>query len=402
MSILGKKPKIINSIQNKIDINFNTIDKFQFTKVNNNDNFYDNFSDFLIKIYNKNIIIKIKKILNNFTKFIMNPKSNIGNKLKKKLIKEIYTIFHKIIIKTDYKYYTSGLDYQLNYYIHKAKYADVYSYNNKVIKRIKISEHSKELFTLFFESLMHSYLYYLNSEYVTKIYYASLSSNKVFGNIITEKRETTFDDFLLNRNFTNLNINGKYYYILLISIKLAEIILFYQNKCNFIHGDLKNNNFMIFFDKDHNCKVKLIDFGFSGLYMMLDNKKYYITNPDCYHLANMYNIDQVRDSSKKILDLLFYTLYLILHYNTYNIDETIVKRLVLLLNITNFDDIKNIYNDDSLISNKYYIYKYVRITKLNQLEYYNNFLPQNYIKILENEKYKILKYIEKHTSELYT
>jgi hypothetical protein len=400
MSTLERKPKIINSIKNKININYNTINKFQFKKVNNNndDDFYDNFGDFLIKIYNKNIVIKIKKILNDFTKFIVNPKSKNGSIFKKKLIKEIYTIFHKIIIKTDYKYYTSGLDYQLNYYIHKAKYADVYSYNNKVVKRIKIGEHSNELFTLFFESLMHSYLYYLNNEYVTKIYYASLSSNKVFGNIISEKRETTFDDFLHNTNFKNLNISGKYYYILLISIKLAEIILFYQNKCNFIHGDLKNNNFMVFFDKDRNCKVKLIDFGFSGLYMVFDTKKYYITNPDCYHLPNMYNLDLVKNNSRQILDLLFYTLVMILNNDMYNIEDSIVNRLVLLLNITNFNDIRNIYNNDSID----YIYKYVRITKLNQLEYYNNFIPKNYIQILENEKIKILKYIEKHTSELYT
>jgi hypothetical protein len=400
MSILEKKPKIINSIKNKININYNTINKFQFKKVNNSndDDFSDNFSDFLIKIYNKNIIIKIKKILNDFTKFIVNPKSKDGSNLKKKLIKEIYTIFHKIIIKTDYKYYTSGLDYQLNYRIHKAKYANVYSYNNKVIKRIKISEYSNELFTLFFESLMHSYLYYLNNEYVTKIYYVSLSSNKVFGNIISEKREGTFVDFLYNQNFKNLNISAKYYYILLISIKLAEIILFYQNKCNFIHGDLKNNNFMVFFDKDHNCKVKLIDFGFSGLYMVLDNKKYYITNPDCYHVPNMYNLDLVKDNSRQILDLLFYTLVMILNNDMYNIEDSIVNRLVLLLNITNFNDIRNIYNNDSID----YIYKYVRITKLNQLEYYNNFIPKNYIQILTNEKIKILNYIKKHINELYT
>ena len=399
MSTLGKKPKIINSIKNKIDINFNTIDKFQFTRVTNNDNLNDNlngdFSNFLVKIYNKNIIIKIKKILKDFTKFIVNPKTKIGSNLKKKLIKEIYTIFHKIIIKTDYKYYTSGLDYQLNYYIHKAKYADVYSFNNKIIKRIKIGEHSNAIFTLFFESLMHLYLYYLNNEYVTKIYYASLSSNKVFGNIISEKKETTFNDFLYNTNYININISCKYYYILLISIKLAEIIYFYQKKCNFIHGDLKTNNFMVFFDKDQNCKVKLIDFGFSGLYMILDNKKYYITNPDSFHLPNMYNVDYVKDSSKQILDLLFYTLYLILNNN---IDDNIVKRLVSLLNINNYDDIKNMYNKDSID----YIYIYVKITKLNQLKYYSNFLPKNYIQILKNEKTKILNYIKKHTNELYT
>lgn len=378
-----------------MDLNNNNIKKFQFKKVKNNTDIYiDDFTNYLLNFYNKNIIIKINSILDDLEKFIKDPRSKYGYELKFDIINSISTVFNKIIMKSDNKYYTSGFDYELVKYIHKATYADVYEYKDKIIKRIKIRGENIQIFTLFFESLIHSYLYYLNNNYVTKIYYVSLSTNKTFGDIISERIEITFDDFVTN-NLRNVNILNKYYIILTISIELAKIINFYQSKCNFVHGDLKLNNFMIFFDKkdkNNKWKIKLIDFGFSGINIEFNKIKYYITNPDCYHSPDMYNVSIMKDSSKKILDLLFYTLYMLCN-DIYYINKVIITRFVKILNINNFDNIQKIYNN-KLDNN--YIYKYVRGVELNKLKYYKNFIPLNYINILEKEKRYIINKLYKN------
>ena len=210
-----------------MDLNNNNIKKFQFKKVKNNTDIYiDDFTNYLLNFYNKNIIIKINSILDDLEKFIKDPRSKYGYELKFDIINRISTVFNKIIMKSDNKYYTSGFDYELVKYIHKATYADVYEYKDKIIKRIKIRGENIQIFTLFFESLIHSYLYYLNNNYVTKIYYVSLSTNKTFGDIISERIEITFDDFVTN-NLRNVNILNKYYIIL---TNLHKFLKIYSNK----------------------------------------------------------------------------------------------------------------------------------------------------------------------------
>ena len=359
----------------------NKINKIQ----DNTDIYINDFTNYLLSLYNKNIIIKINSIFEDLEYFIKNPRSKDGFEMKIALLNSISTVFNKIIMKSDNKYYTGGFDYETNKYIQKDKSVDVYEYKDKIIKRIKIGEEDHEIFTLFFESLMHSYLYYLNNDYVTKIYYVSLSTSKIFGDIISERKEVTFDDFLTS-NLKNVRTLDKYYLILTISIELANIINFYQNKCNFVHGDLKANNFMVYFDKNdkkNKWKIKLIDFGFSGLNIKFNNKIYYITNPDSYHSPNMYNVNIMYDKSKQILDLLFYTLYILINSSMLYINNSIVNRLVKILDIDNFNNIQKYYNNK--LDTKY-IYKYVRQVRLDKLKYYKNFIPSKYIAILEREK----------------
>ena len=368
----------------------NKINKIQ----DNTDIYINDFTNYLLSLYNKNIIIKINNIFEDLEYFIKNPRSKDGFEMKITLLNSISTVFNKIIMKSDNKYYTSGFDYETNKYIQKDKSVDVYEYKDKIIKRIKIGEEDHEIFTLFFESLMHGYLYYLNNEYITKIYYVSLSTSKIFGDIISERKEVTFDDFLTS-NLKNVRTLDKYYLILTISIELANIINFYQNKCNFVHGDLKANNFMVYFDKNdkkNKWKIKLIDFGFSGLNIKFNNKIYYITNPDSYHSPDMYNVNILNDKSKRILDLLFYTLYILINSSMLYINISIVNRLVKILNIDNFNNIQKYYNNK--LDTKY-IYKYVRQVRLDKLKYYKNFIPSKYVAILEKEKELIVNELYK-------
>jgi hypothetical protein len=65
------------------------------------------------------------------------------------------------------------------------------------------------------------------------------------------------------------------------------------------------------------------------------------------------------------------------------INNSIVNRLVKILDIDNFNNIQKYYNNK--LDTKY-IYKYVRQVRLDKLKYYKNFIPSKYIAILEREK----------------
>lgn len=338
---------------------------------------YNNsFKEYLKKYYNEKIVNKIENIIIQYNNYILTNNENILYSLRD----EIYTVMKKInrIEKNE-----------MGKLIHKGKYADVYLYKGNIIKRIYLTENRLEIYSIFFESLMNIYLYYLNNNYVPELYNVGL--NEQYGNMQVEYvKYMTFKEVLTSKSYLNLSEYKKYYIILLIVSELGKVIKFYQEKCNFIHGDLKFNNFFVNFDINNICNIKLVDFGFSGLYVDLGRKNYYITNIDSWHYPDYYNTD-IKKYNYYHLDLLFFTLNFILAFGKHDYLKNIIKKIVKLFEIEEYDILLNKFWEDDYT----FIYEFVREPKnIKNINYFKNFTPDKFIKIVENEQYKIIrKYI---------
>ena len=207
--------------------------------------------------------------------------------------------------------------FQIDSIIGKGSYGTVYKgillggssapkeYINKyiIIKVQSLYNNSNSNINLLKENLIHLIL---NSDkkiykYIPKYITTFKSSNKL-GSVMQWSGNKTFSDHLEDNLFTNNNIVS-------ILQQLTKILEFMQQKYNFIHGDLKPNNIMVYKYKNKTRKInnevvstngytlKLIDFGFTSM----KTKKYIIKNHP--YDKNIYD--------KYYLDLLFLSLNII-------------------------------------------------------------------------------------------
>jgi serine/threonine protein kinase len=205
-------------------------------------------------------------------------------------------------------------------------------------------------------------------------------------------------------NFNNNNIVS-------ILLQLSKILELSQTKYNFIHGDLKPNNIMVFNYKQHEYMqdvdekielmgytIKLIDFGFSTM----KTDKYIIkSNPFTKNITDKF-----------YLDLLFLTINLVRHLKRYNktdmkIYETLTKILNDLfesinLKISSFMKIDSVNNKRRRpVNEKFNMNMVDHITKLDILydiidislyvndkdtTIFNDFLPKNFFNIISAAK----------------
>lgn len=235
-----------------------------------------------------------------------------------------------------------------------------------------------EIYTLFIESLIQNYLYYLNKKYIAKVYCVGIDINYFFGDILMENiKYKTLEKYIESNEYKKYNVIKKYKILLIILLELGEIIKYYQDKCKFIHGDLKYNNIMVKIDKK--CKIKIIDFGFSSLYIPIENNEYYITNIDCWHYEKNFRNINYKIEDKTHIDLLFFTIHFIITTYLYqNIEFIIINKILKLFEINNLNELYERYSRDIT-----FVYEYSRMKQ--HKSYYKNFIPNNYIKIIKNE-----------------
>ena len=177
-------------------------------------------------------------------------------------------------------------------------------------------------------------------------YIGTFRYNNKLGIAMQWSGKQNFGNFLNNNNFFNKNITS----VLLQVSKILEIM---QNKYDFIHGDFKPNNIMVYNFKKrqrtiqdqkintYGYTVKIIDFGFSTM----KAKKYIIKN-------NPYRKDII---NKFYIDLLFLSINTIkilkknkkTHFKIYEILHKMIVDLFKTIKIN-----INFYLKSNLVPNR--------------------------------------------------
>ncbi len=135
---------------------------------------------------------------------------------------------------------------------------------------------------ILFNYMIQKYLYELNHDYVPKIenIQFDFESSKHLSRTIMNLVKNTGYEF--SNNFSQIIFNREYWkspnillFIKNILIKLCDILIFYQNKCYFVHRDLHIKNIIINYNKTTenntiifdtaNFNIKLIDFSVSSI-----------------------------------------------------------------------------------------------------------------------------------------
>ncbi len=245
-----------------------------------------------------------------------------------------------------------------------------------------------------FSYMIQKYLYELNKNFVPNIYDIKFdfeNENKEPSLPLSENKEKK-DDIQLsltimnksNKNnrisFESSNLfeilfNTKLYtcenyiqFIKIILIKLCDILIYYQNKCFFVHRDLHVKNVVINYNinsnsnliDNENIQVKIIDFSFSSI--LINNQSLVLSQFQYSNMKSLHNptfTNSYFNKDWKKIDLkFFFTLFLFFfkpkglkEFNIKNnnliIFDNIERLIINIINIEpgyneRFDDFKKI------------------------------------------------------------
>ncbi len=253
---------------------------------------------------------------------------------------------------------------------------------------------SYETTHVLFSYMIQKYLYELNHDFVPNIEDIKFD----FEHSNQQISQTTMNIAKRNNRFNYENsstlfdilFNSKYYtfpnymiFIKNILIKLCDILIYYQNKCYFIHHDFHIKNIIVNFnliDNElvdiENIKVKLIDFAFSSI--IINNNSLQLSQFEYINLRSFYNPTYsnpyLNNEWKKIdfkyffILLLFYIPKGIKQYNIKNLDFLNNQIILFFKQLINLDASTNYFEKSKSIS---------QIKCLLDLVPFNIFLKKN-------------------------
>jgi hypothetical protein len=261
---------------------------------------------------------------------------------------------------------------------------NVYISNQNVIKRSK--EASQQRFPyLFIEILIHLILQYEsdkeNKRYIPEFHYFHKvmkrnhrnNKNTITYNYRMERIEgMTLHEYIHSNSFTWDGLKQ-------ILIKVCEILQYFQEKCNFVHGDLNTSNVMIRSFENGIPHVQFIDFGYSIVYTpYLNQEPLLLTTFYDNHLEKMRMMNIQNDISKSFLfEMDMKHLYIHLMHD---LQKTSHMNIIHLLKET-FPDpfIRSTTTSKYRIKNVNQVHNLVRTS-----EYSESFKPSSFINIISN------------------
>jgi serine/threonine protein kinase len=170
-------------------------------------------------------------------------------------------------------------------------------------------------------------------------------------NTIKNKKNYTLKQFIIDNYYRDTFINDFF----IILKKICEILIFYQEKSGFIHGDLNIQNILLIYEYDingnliyDNIIIKLIDFTFSSIIFKINNKDYLLQYFDISYryninISNPYNLNLWR-----YMDLFFMFIRFTIYINDKIFEDKIIKINEKLIEIFNFNK-----NSKEIFENKY-------------------------------------------------
>jgi len=232
------------------------------------------------------------------------------------------------------------------------------------------------------EALINCILYYCSdgkSTINSSLYY-SKSNNNILYQTMNIAQEMSLGDFIKSLYESSLDIVEKNTYLLKVLKDIARNLLFLQNNCGFIHGDLHSGNIFLKFHPTNDTQpieITFIDFGYSSIKMPLNNgKTLIITTPNesiinekQYKLILPYDIQ----SKEYLKGIDMYHLMITLSEpddNPFTECRTFINKLLKLFENGNVE-IYNILNRENLISlningnNRQKIVQQIKIKKRN-------------------------------------
>lgn len=218
------------------------------------------------------LIIKYCLALNsNLSKNIEYSKNNIKEyllEIKKECIKNMEKMKNIMVNKINEEYKVgSKLKPKTN-----NEFFNMFIKNKKYIKTHTITSEA------LIEALINCILYYCSENRATinsSLYY-SKSENNILYQIMNIAQEMSLSDYIKQLFKSKLDIVTKKKYLLKVLKDIASDLLYLQDTCGFIHGDLhKGNIFLKLHPTNENAPVQItfIDFGYSSIKLPLDNKK---------------------------------------------------------------------------------------------------------------------------------
>jgi hypothetical protein len=201
-------------------------------------------------------------------------------------------------------------------YITKGGYGEIYIKDNIIykcenlrfkdivnskgtIKKVKYGHYNYMSSVIFINYIIQHYLYKINLEYIKNnnikqwipnIYNVGFSYKLNLGVTIMDcafvdknniKKNYTLLNFINKENTRETFINDFFK----ILIEICNILIFFQDKCCFVHNDFTQKNILIDYSYDSNSiinfKLKIIDFAYSSIVIKINGKDYllkYINN----------------------------------------------------------------------------------------------------------------------------
>jgi len=286
------------------------------------------------------------------------------------LIKDTFTTDLPLLVSSNYigsgvfgKVYKKG---NKIYKFENLRYENIMNKNNNTkISRIKYAYYNYMSSIIFINYIIQYYLHYINNKYLNSNNGISLWVPKIYDvdfNYQSNCSVTVMDLVLIGNNIEDITCDLHSFVkkeceresfvidFFNILLELCNILIFFQDKCCFIHDDFKHENIMIKYHYDSNnnlsFKLNIIDFGFSCIIFKINNEKYmlkYINNRDGLN-PNLDNPNISIFWYKKDLFTFFsrsiYEMQLHINVTKY---KDIIDILINVLNIdTKYDD--NFYN----------------------------------------------------------
>lgn len=272
--------------------------------------------------------------------------------------------------------------------------------NKKIIIKVQsLYPNSNRNVNLLTETLIHLILNSDNEiyRYIPKYIGTFKTENKV-GVVMQWSGSKTLSDRLEDDNFNNNNITS-------ILLQLSKVLELMQKKYNFIHGDFKPNNVMVYSYRNKSKKImnesirtygytiKIIDFGFTTI----KTKKYIIKNHpytrninDKFYLDLLFlSINVVRSLKKKNKT------HMKIYKQLYKIVTTLLEKIKLKLeyhiktNLVKQKDKKSLTNFFKIGMVEYLsidiLYDIISMTLYidnNNNNIFGHFIPRNFFEII--------------------
>ena len=258
---------------------------------------------------------------------------------------------------------------------------NVYISNQNVMKRSREAVGNRYPY-LFIEILIHLILQYEsdkeNKRYVPEFHYFHKVIKRNQQNTITynyrmEKVEgITLHEYIHSNSFTFDGLKQ-------ILIKVCEILQYFQERCNFVHGDLNTSNIMIRSFTNGIPHIQIIDFGYSMIYTpYLNQDPLLLTTFYDNHLEKMRIMNIQNNTSKSFLfemDLKHLYIHLL-----HDLQKTSHINIIHLLKQTIPDPfIRSSTTSKYRVKNVNQVHNLVRTS-----EYSDLFKPSSFISLISN------------------
>jgi hypothetical protein len=250
-----------------------------------------------------------RSLIEKFNIFIQSQKIVLG---KLKILKNnilgsyqnLYNEVHNKINPNNFNYTT------LKKIGYESAFGEIFMKNKKVVKKEKLKKKNEKPFEEYYnfmkiykENLLQYYLYnfslklpensflrcFPKMEMVSLKKYTNISNSaKNFMSFEMEKidNETLWE--YMDRTYNENNDNNLY----MILIRICDILKFYQDNLNFVHGDLHYDNILI---ENNTKKIYFIDFGRSSIKVPIDYSE--VINEQTKKFNNWYLVDNIYDIS---------------------------------------------------------------------------------------------------------